>query len=453
MLLSFVDNPLKPSVSLLAMSEAIPLPRVPSSDPSICAVSPLRPWPYHAAPSSLSLLQVHYYIRHGERTPVRSRLIGSDPRTSIPTRWNFCHTARQFRASVLSTQGYRDGREFERGVEGVENQQRTNELMGECLSGELTDLGRLSTLTLGRYLKEQYMDQLQFISPSIGNDEIYIRSTNMSRTIESAQQVIHGLLSGSQEKVMPRILIRNGQNENLLPNTYGCHLLNKLDQEFSKSVATLLNPSLEQHDRVIAPEINGINLRIDSHPRLSGILDTVRAANAHGIPIPAVFQQEQVIRDMEHAVCSEWFHGYNADDLNKRKVYRRLAMGPLLNDLSQRLQDKAANKDPLKMAIYSTHDTTLAGILSTLDCFNHRWPAFTASIGVELYRDQQRSEHYVRMLYNGNPVSIPACQAKGNHLDGQTEFCTLNTFVDAVKKLAREDGMGWDQECGLSRSS
>lgn len=50
-------------------------------------------------PAGLRLAQVHYMIRHGERTPVRERLQKANP--PIPTRWNMCHAGQDFKTAVL----------------------------------------------------------------------------------------------------------------------------------------------------------------------------------------------------------------------------------------------------------------------------------------------------------------------------------------------------------------
>jgi hypothetical protein len=62
---------------------------------------------------------------------------------------------------------------------------------------------------------------------------------------------------------------------------------------------------------------------------------------------------------------------YNID---KNPEYRRLAMGPLLDDLQRKMQKKAndGDKERLRLLVYSTHDTALAGLLSSLDTFDHR---------------------------------------------------------------------------------
>jgi acid phosphatase len=173
-----------------------------------------------------------------------------------------------------------------------------------------------------------------------------------------------------------------------LPNTFGCNRLRDLDREFSKFAANLHNPRLSSLDAVLSPQLEGALPRVDGHPRLNGILDTVRASKAHGIAIPSVFEDEKVMKLVEEAVVDEWYIGYRADDSTTRQQYRRLAMGRFLDDLSGRMNEKAdkPSSTALKLAIYSAHDTSLAGLLSTLDVFDNHWPAFTASCGIELFR-------------------------------------------------------------------
>jgi len=49
-------------------------------------------------------------------------------------------------------------------------------------------------------------------------------------------------------------------------------------------------------------------------------------------------------------------------------------MGPLLDDLQRKMQQKvdAGDNDHLKLLVYSTHDTAIAGIAASLDVFDYR---------------------------------------------------------------------------------
>lgn len=160
-------------------------------------------------------------------------------------------------------------------------------------------------------------------------------------------------------------------------------------------------------------------------------------------------------------------------DPEKRIEFRRLAMGRLLEDLNTRLTTKSTfqESDPLKLAVYSAHDTSLAGLLSTLDCFDNRWPSFTASVGIELWKDTRpevqpglfnkfgymlgisNSEvpHYVRMRYGDKTLRVPACSQPGKHFEGSPELCTLDAFRDIVKGLRHPKGLNWEQQCDVGR--
>lgn len=69
------------------------------------------------------------------------------------------------------------------------------------------------------------------------------------------------------------------------------------------------------------------------------------------------------------------------------------------------------------MALYGTHDTTVAAILATLGVSDNRWPCFTSNITFELFKGRQRGggllsflrrdEYFVRMRYNQKVVSLP----------------------------------------------
>ena len=50
-------------------------------------------------------------------------------------------------------------------------------------------------------------------------------------------------------------------------------------------------------------------------------------------------------------------------------------MGRLLADMSTRMQAKInqGDKDPLKLLVYSTHDSTLAALCSTFDVFDEKY--------------------------------------------------------------------------------
>lgn len=90
--------------------------------------------------------------------------------------------------------------------------------------GELTDLGRRSTLELGARLRSLYVDQLGFLPSSLDAStlpSVAFRSTNMPRTIESLHQIVEGLWGKERrlEGVRVPFAVRGWLEEDLYPNT------------------------------------------------------------------------------------------------------------------------------------------------------------------------------------------------------------------------------------------
>ncbi|BGP40596.1 hypothetical protein JCM10449v2_004558, partial [Rhodotorula kratochvilovae] len=167
-------------------------------------------------PPGLELVQAHWFVRHGERAPVRQRLAGVG---DIPAVFPLCAVGREFRTAVLSlggaastspgavvpphaTQGAQQetAMEVRRLTEDVGDSARGYAGgLADCYWGELTDLGRRSTLSLGAALRALYVP-LGFLPPTLSSETagpVSFRSTNMPRTIESLHQVVEGLWPAS----------------------------------------------------------------------------------------------------------------------------------------------------------------------------------------------------------------------------------------------------------------
>lgn len=142
---------------------------------------------------------------------------------------------------------------------------------------------------------------------------------------------------------------------------------------------------------------------VDSHPRLSGINDTINATDAHGpaTRLPSEFYDKKLRQYMEQIAVDEWFAGYN-----ESTEYRKLGIGALLGDVVDRMVSTAVdggwrseasasgsstdNGKAIKFAMSGCHDTTLAAILGSLGASPGRWPPFTSSIAVELFSKADR---------------------------------------------------------------
>jgi len=101
---------------------------------------------------------------------------------------------------------------------------------------------------------------------------------------------------------------------------------------FAQAATMAWNPTLEPLDEKLSEYIGGNPVRLDGKPRASGILDTVRAARAHGISIPAELRDKAIMDPLEKAVVEEWFSGYKTEELRgmTKTLQKSLSTAPMI---------------------------------------------------------------------------------------------------------------------------
>lgn len=270
----------------------------------------------------------------------------------------------------------------------------------------LTDKGRLTTLELGERLRTLYVDRLGFLPSTIDSpDFIYLRATPVPRALESMQQAFEGLYPTHTRPANfppPTILTRALADETLLPNDGSCRRLAVLSKAFGQRTADRWNPSEEMVylNKVYGKWMPEGNVAVDSKPRLSGLMDTVNATDAHGpeTRLPREFYDPKARAIIEKIGVEEWFSGFR-----ESQEYRTLGIGGLMGDITARMVGSVEHSPadgeyelmrtngqaalPVKFGLSGTHDTTLAGCLASVGAFKtDRWPPFTSHIAFELFR-------------------------------------------------------------------
>ncbi|EME47784.1 hypothetical protein DOTSEDRAFT_123222 [Dothistroma septosporum NZE10] len=459
-------------------------------------------------PSNLELLQVQILLRHGERTPVSARFKNA----GLHGTWPYCRAANELRSVVLAADVW-DTLRWKRRLEtfGEGDVPRLaagsgGEIDAVCQPGELTDTGRETTLALGQRIRQLYVDRLGFLPAVLDastRDSVSLRATPIQRALESVQQAYSGLYPASARSpdlTPPAIVQRSMQDETLFPNEGACKRFAELSHAFADRTAKLWNDSPEmQHIRnkigKWMPKESPM-VKVDSHPRLSGVMDTVNATLAHGSAtrLPAEFYEGRVRANIDRICVEEWFVGYQESN-----EYRKLGIGGLVGDLTQRMVEnvdgvpKEGEHQPFKMTLSGCHDTTIASTLTALGGFEidrDKWPNFTSNIAFELFKSkeatggssstpwpskektwwyslfrspksstsgareplssqpkstgQKLEQHYVRLRYNDKPVVLPFCKPAGRHFEGDESFCTLAAFKEAADMITPKD---WKAEC------
>ncbi|QGA15167.1 hypothetical protein EYB26_002823 [Talaromyces marneffei] len=362
-------------------------------------------------PPHLKLQLVQVFMRHGERTPVSARF----QNTGLSPYWPYCAVARRMTSMVatskdLSTwdtlQWRRKIETFGHDDEAVATRGPAGQTEAICQAGELTDKGRQTTLELGQRLRHLYVNQLGFMPQIKSNaEDMYLRASPIPRALESMQQAFMGMYPASARTAdfeTPAIVTRAYADETVYPNDANCRRFRQLSRLFADRAAKRWNDTddMDYLTKLFTKWMPSSSPRVavDSHPRLSGIMDTINATLAHGpaTKLPPQFYDEKALKIIDKIAVEEWYAGYKENE-----EYRRLGIGGLMGDIVDRMVITAleggwrsevassitnGSKVPIKFGLTGCHDTTLASVLSSLGAFdNERWPFFTSHISFELF--------------------------------------------------------------------
>ena len=197
-------------------------------------------------------------------------------------------------------------------------------------------------------------------------------------------------------------------------------------------------------------------VQVDSHPRLSGIMDTVNSTLAHGpeTRLPSEFYDQKLIDIINRISVEEWFAGFDQNN-----EYRTLGIGPLAGDIVARMLGKieASGNDvllevggrdgpgegrgeekSLMLALSGCHDTTLAALLTSLGSFaGERWPPYTSHVAIELFKDTARADGEGPI---NKPLNRPATATSAGHQNESQTGTTLMSWLglSRSKQLATE---------------
>lgn len=241
---------------------------------------------------------------------------------------------------------------------------------------------------------------------------IYIRATPIPRALESVQQAFWGFYPPSARTASfppPTIITRTPADETLFPNDGNCRRFAHLSRAFAQRTAERWNDSddMQYLSALFSKWMPGQSkVAVDSHPRLSGIMDTINATDAHGpeTKLPKEFYDPNGRAIIDKIGVEEWYAGYKESE-----EYRMLGIGALMGDITSRMtgsverngsdgllevggedgdlgRGRGGEKD-IKLALSGCHDTTLAAALTSLGAFDGEpWPRFSSHVAFELFR-------------------------------------------------------------------
>jgi hypothetical protein len=115
-----------------------------------------------------------------------------------------------------------------------------------------------------------------------------------------------------------------------------------------------------------------------------------------------------------------------------------------LPELTENISAAHEGKPYKKLAIFSGHDTSLQPVLSAMQVSIGEYPGYASYVHylltkviLELYKDKKKTgEGYVRLLYKGTPMQVPACSPTGAHHPSSPTLCTYEAFMGRVREMS-----------------
>ncbi|CAB1351867.1 unnamed protein product, partial [Coregonus sp. 'balchen'] len=272
----------------------------------------------------------------------------------------------------------------------VEDSYRANILTEGTYPGQLTTVGMQQLYEQGERLRKRYIQATAFLNPTFSPTEVYVRSTNIVRTIDSAKCLVAGLFHQSQSDMVP-ILTTEAESEILY--YHGCRLLKLLSGHRWAASSTL--------------------------PDIAADLRSIKSTSGHRCPTNGLTSSSPGLLE-EHSGAESC-----GDDLPHLRTQQE-GEPAAVDNIEDKLQDTTSEPNR-KLFLYSAHDTTLIPCLMALGIFDMRWPPYAADITLELHQHRQTKEAFVKVSYIGQDHLIPGCNGV---------YCPLQEFKQALSNYS-----------------
>ncbi|KHN84829.1 Lysosomal acid phosphatase [Toxocara canis] len=342
--------------------------------------------------------------------------------------------------------------------------------------GELTELGMKQQYSLGRLIRQRYiLGEQPFLSPRYKSKEVYIRSTDVNRTLVSAMSNLAGMYPvGIPGADYPRtknaswpsnwtpIPVHTVELEtDHIGNAFAnCPRAQQLDNYIRSSKQFQKYASDNKEFFAFLTEKTGMPIDLTNVYLLN---DVITIEKIYNMTQPEWLTEEVAARILNLTeVNNEFTYGISKPYVPEMI---RLRGGTLLKAIVDKMNMKARceadsqNADcqwigSLKYYAYSAHDTTVAALLTTFgdekEVIKGGMPKYTASVAVELW-NRTDIGFAVKILFHSafhhkyHPITR---LTKGCPLD--SDFCALDRFEKRSKKFMPAD---IELECKAKRDN
>nr|XP_008505770.1 PREDICTED: testicular acid phosphatase [Equus przewalskii] len=258
---------------------------------------------------------------------------------------------------------------------------------------------------------------------------VYIRSTDFDRTLESAQANLAGLFPeaapGRPESAwrpIPVHTVPTSEDKLLRFPMRSCPRYHELLREATE--AAEYQAALEGWTDFLIRLENFTGLSLVGEPlrRAWKVLDTLMCQQAHGLPLPSWASPDVLQTLAQISALDIGAHVGPPRAAEKAQLTGGEVWGILLDAILSNFSRVQRLGLPLKMVMYSAHDSTLLALQGALGLYDGHTPPYAACLGFEFRRrlgdlDEDSGNITISLFYRNDsaspplPLRLPGCQA------------------------------------------
>lgn len=297
-----------------------------------------------------------------------------------------------------------------------------------CVGAQLTGNGAVQHMLSGKFLHDAYLKKWGLISEKDFAKDIHIRSTEYTRTYQSALAFLYGMLP--DVKKISEIPIElssfiNFCSTPLTGLTCYCPMVNRMKAIIKKEEERRNHTAHNDIKMEVATVFDSKPAKL---PWVGAILEVLLGYICHGNELPCHQNNGEkcVSWNMVNAMWKILDSG-GKKDISSYAQHRlsRLQMHPLMHEIAHRMLNRTRKYPGPRVVLYSGHDKTVKPLLMALGIYDGMWPPYGSRIVFEMYsKDKQ---YFIKVLYNGKDktAKLRFC-AEVELVDG---LCPLDSFV------------------------
>lgn len=262
--------------------------------------------------------------------------------------------------------------------------------------GELTAEGIQEETRLGQRLRQEYVEHYHLLPQQYDNTKIYVRSTRVSRTIQSAEALLSGLYPvDTRPSAYQNIPIETFVKEQdfVLVARSGfhpwsllkCYLANR--KRWNKQTSKIQDKLKNWSETLQVP--------LNNFYELDKVADNLAIRKAHGIAPPKGLSP----KDVEDIIA---IYEYGTYHKYRLKAFTQPMSQEFLKLVNHYFELAKRNKTPLKYVLFSAHDSTIMSLLNALGSPVQKMPPFASRINFLLF--ENNGDYRVKVFYNGDQL-------------------------------------------------